>query len=217
MVLLIPLKILSLLSVPNLWKAVILLIIVRPWFNLIMIWGLDWTIVWEFQLVYPHWNEGIKASATSSGSYRFVHITDPFLPCMTCCSELLSRSTSSLDLVPLWLACHNLDEFASVTVGKWIASAARSIGATIISPTAVNGSLSHLCTEIDVRTKTLGSNCWIGKLMYWFILWVSVFWCRIRVVLFASPFDTSRVNVCFKQHLQLISWKNLERESALMF
>jgi len=118
-----------------------------------MIWGLDWTIVWEFQLVYPRWNERIKASATLSGSYWFVHITDSFLPCTTCCSELLSNSTA----------------------GKWIASAARSIGATTISPTAVNGSSSHLCTEIDVRTKTLGNNCWIGKLMYWFILWVSVF------------------------------------------
>jgi len=59
-----------------------------------------------------------------------------------------------------------------VTVGKWIASAARSIGATVLSPAAVNDSSSHLCTEINVRTNgrlttsTLGSNCWIGKLMY---------------------------------------------------
>lgn len=162
-------------------------IILRPWFNLIVIWRLNWTIVWE----YPHGNEGIKALATSSGSY---HIAVPFLPCITVAAvSSYPDLHHPLDLAPFWLVGHNLDESAGVTVGKWIASATRLVGAT-------NGSSpsqeSNQPRYIPMTTKTMIDQAHkIGiKVIPWTAssshlctennhdLYYQVFWCRIRVV-----------------------------------
>ncbi|KAL9715819.1 hypothetical protein Ac2012v2_000261 [Leucoagaricus gongylophorus] len=145
-------------------------------------------------------------------------------------AALVDSSTSSPDLAPLWLAGHSLDEFAGATIGERIANAAGSIGATILSPAAVNNSSPVQDPTqpgyIPMTTKAMIDQA--HKIGIQVIPWtvddlniaqqlldwktdgiITDYTTNVRLLVQNSGrvvrplFDTSRVDACLKQHLQL--------------
>lgn len=145
----------------------------------------------------------------------------------------LISSTSAADMngaPSVWLAGLNLNDFAGATLGERIASAAGSIGATILSPAAVNDSSPvpdpNQAGYIPLTTKAMIDRAHkIGlQVIPWTVDDLSIaqqlldwkadgiitdFTTNVRLLVENSglhvhpQFDANLVNKCLQQHLQL--------------